>query len=149
MDELVSSWEQSIAQKCSLMDPQQWMGAVKMRVQTADKNITIIHSRLSINVLINQDMFSFRVKAKTSIVFPVKTSSHLSLERNLHRLIYCFEKASIFYFRAAWCIRVKLIITIINHDYCHLRNFIKNDCILTLVQIKKTSTQMNDLISFI
>ncbi len=28
---------------CSLMDPLQWMGAVRMRVQTADKNITIIH----------------------------------------------------------------------------------------------------------
>ncbi len=28
---------------CSPMDPLQWMGAVRMRVQTADKNITIIH----------------------------------------------------------------------------------------------------------
>ncbi len=27
----------------SLKDPQQWMGAVRMRVQTADKNITTIH----------------------------------------------------------------------------------------------------------
>ncbi len=26
------------------MDPLQWMGAVRMRVQTADKNITIIHT---------------------------------------------------------------------------------------------------------
>ncbi len=25
------------------MDPLQWMGAVRMRVQTADKNITVIH----------------------------------------------------------------------------------------------------------
>ncbi len=29
---------------CSSMDPLQWMGAVRMRVQTADKNITIIHT---------------------------------------------------------------------------------------------------------
>ncbi len=29
---------------CSPMDPLQWMGAVRMRVQTADKNITIIHT---------------------------------------------------------------------------------------------------------
>ncbi len=29
--------------KCSQMDPLQWMGAITMRVQTADKNITIIH----------------------------------------------------------------------------------------------------------
>ncbi len=28
---------------CSPVDPLQWMGAVRMRVQTADKNITIIH----------------------------------------------------------------------------------------------------------
>ncbi len=28
------------------MDPLQWMGAVRMRVQTADKNITIIHTTL-------------------------------------------------------------------------------------------------------
>ncbi len=27
------------------MDPLQWMGAVRMRVQTADKNITIIHKK--------------------------------------------------------------------------------------------------------
>ncbi len=26
------------------MDPLQWMGAVRMRVQTADENITIIHT---------------------------------------------------------------------------------------------------------
>ncbi len=28
---------------CSPMDPLQWMGAVRMGVQTADKNITIVH----------------------------------------------------------------------------------------------------------
>ncbi len=30
------------------MDPLQWMGAVRMRVQTADKNITIIHKQSTI-----------------------------------------------------------------------------------------------------
>ncbi len=29
---------------CSAMYALQWMGAVRMRVQTADKNITIIHT---------------------------------------------------------------------------------------------------------
>ncbi len=29
---------------CSLIDPLQWMGAVRMRVQTSDKNISIIHT---------------------------------------------------------------------------------------------------------
>ncbi len=28
----------------SLMDPLQWMGTVRIRVQTADENITIIHT---------------------------------------------------------------------------------------------------------
>ncbi len=32
---------------CSTMDALQWMGAVRMRVQTADKNITIIHKKSS------------------------------------------------------------------------------------------------------
>ncbi len=46
MDEFVSS---SDLEKChcisvSAMDALQWMGAVRMRVQTADKNITIIHT---------------------------------------------------------------------------------------------------------
>ncbi len=31
-------------QTCSPMDPLQWMGAVRMRVQAADKHITIIHT---------------------------------------------------------------------------------------------------------
>ncbi len=47
VDEFVSSWEQ-IWRNLALhhlltMDPLQWMGAVRRGVQTADKNITIIH----------------------------------------------------------------------------------------------------------
>ncbi len=44
--EFISSLEQiwkNVALHHLLMDPLQWMGAVRMRVQTADKNITIIH----------------------------------------------------------------------------------------------------------
>ncbi len=37
------------------MDPLQWMGAVRMRVQTADKNITIIHTTPAINILWNEN----------------------------------------------------------------------------------------------
>ncbi len=44
---------------CSPLDHLQWMGAVRMRVQTADKNITIIpitphHSSPSVNVFWNE-----------------------------------------------------------------------------------------------
>ncbi len=35
-------WKDCIT--CSRKDPLQWMGAVRKRVQTADKNITIIHT---------------------------------------------------------------------------------------------------------
>ncbi len=50
--EFISSLEQiwkNVALHHLLMDPLQWMGAVRMRVQTADKNITIIHTLQSIN----------------------------------------------------------------------------------------------------
>ncbi len=70
------------------MDPLQWMGAVRMRDQTADKNITIIHkystySSPSINVLrreklrvckkqIHQDILTsihcFRLKYESIII---------------------------------------------------------------------------------
>ncbi len=47
VDEFVSSWEQfwrnvALHHTCSEMYALQWMGAVRMRVQAADKNITII-----------------------------------------------------------------------------------------------------------
>ncbi len=47
VDEFVSSSEQILRNlalhTCSPMDPLQWMGAVRLIVQTADKNITVIH----------------------------------------------------------------------------------------------------------
>ncbi len=45
IDEFVSSSDLEIQHSitCSPMDALQWMGAVRMRVQTAGKNITIIH----------------------------------------------------------------------------------------------------------
>ncbi len=63
------------------MDPLQWMGAVRMRVQTADKHITIIHTSpvhqlMSCEVKklrvykkqIHQDDFNFRLKYESSIL---------------------------------------------------------------------------------
>ncbi len=50
-----SSSEMQHCISCSEMDALQWMGAVRTRVQTADKNITIIHkqshSSPSVNIL--------------------------------------------------------------------------------------------------
>ncbi len=56
VDEFVSSSEQiwrnvALHHLIDPMDALQWMGAVRMRVQTADKNITIIHTSPSVNVL--------------------------------------------------------------------------------------------------
>ncbi len=48
---------------CSPMDPLQWMGAVIMRVQTAEKNISIIH-KPSINVLCNKRLHVFKKQVK-------------------------------------------------------------------------------------
>ncbi len=39
------------------MDALQWMGAVRLRVQTADKNITIIHSSPSNNILWSEKLY--------------------------------------------------------------------------------------------
>ncbi len=46
VDEFVSSSDLDKYITCSVIDHLQWMGAVRMRVQTADKNITIIHKWL-------------------------------------------------------------------------------------------------------
>ncbi len=42
VDEFVSSSDLEKFSITTITDPLQWMGAVRMRVQTADKNITII-----------------------------------------------------------------------------------------------------------
>ncbi len=46
-------WEMYYYITCSPMDSLQWMGAIRMRVQTADKNITSNpqHSSPPVNVL--------------------------------------------------------------------------------------------------
>ncbi len=49
---------------CTLMDPLQWMGAVRMRVQAADKSMTIIHN----TILDDKSMFC-KVK---SCIFVIK-----------------------------------------------------------------------------
>ncbi len=61
------------------MDPLQWMGAVRMRVQTADKNITIIH-----NTLVHQltsceaKSFGYKLYAIASGYKPIINNNTLS-----------------------------------------------------------------------
>ncbi len=95
------------------MDPLQWMGAVRMRVQTADENITIItsnphNSSLSFSVLWSNKLHVFKNIIKTFLtllllakirdfhnIAPEKKSSHLNLERNMHipRAIYKWKQS--------------------------------------------------------
>ncbi len=74
------------------MDALQWMGAVRMRVQTADKNITIIHTTPVHKLIsyeakrcvfeerkkIHQDVYTFKL-------WSIILISHLNQERNMQR----------------------------------------------------------------
>ncbi len=109
------------------MDPLQWMGAVRMRVQTADKNITIIHKHHDSSPLMNimwskelhictkqihhWDVFNFKAlllaKYESSIHI-ITFSSRLSQERNLHRSSPTQAKTVLNkYFNRFWCERTK------------------------------------------
>ncbi len=73
VDEFVSS---SDLEKCSsTMDALQWMGAVRMRVQTADKNITIIHTTPVHQLTSWEDKSCVFVRNK-SIIKMFLTSNH-------------------------------------------------------------------------
>ncbi len=80
------------------MDPLQWMGAVRMRVQTADKNITSNphHSSPSINVLLREKLCVCREKIHHEDVFnfklliPAKISSILL--SSIHNVAFSSEK---------------------------------------------------------
>ncbi len=79
--------------------PLQWMGAIRMRVQTVDKNITIIHkyphhSSPSIKVLLSKKLSLCAkqihhkdILSPLSLILlsSVKRSSCLNQERNMHR----------------------------------------------------------------
>ncbi len=53
---------------CSPVDALQWMGAVRMRVQTADKNITIIHTTPVHQLTSWEDKRCMFVKNKSIII---------------------------------------------------------------------------------
>ncbi len=92
----------SLEQICSPINPLQWMGAVRMRVQTADKNISIIqttpvHVLTSVNMCLRkksiiETFFYFKPLFVVSLsspsiilLSPVKKSSSLNQEKNMHR----------------------------------------------------------------
>ncbi len=109
----------------SPMDPLQWMGPVRMRVQTADENIPIIHKHHDSSPLMNimwskelhicmkqihhWDVFNFKAlllaKYESSIHI-ITFSSRLSQERNIHRSSPTQSKTVLNkYFNRFWCER--------------------------------------------
>ncbi len=64
---------------CSPMDPLQWMGAVRMRVQTADKTSQVIHTTPVHQLKSCEAKSCLFVRNKSNIEM-----SGLNQERNLH-----------------------------------------------------------------
>ncbi len=79
------------------------MGAVRMRVQTADKNTTVIHELMSEQTKLrackkqihHNGCFNFNHCLSTLSIItlpPVKIGSGLNQERNLHRIKHCLQE---------------------------------------------------------
>ncbi len=91
---------------CPLMDPLQWMGAVRMRVQAADKSMTIIHNTIlddksmfckvksCIFVIkkLHHDVLTLNCPLSIILLSPVKKLSFLNQERNMCRLTTVHEQ---------------------------------------------------------
>ncbi len=72
------------------MDPLQWMGAVRMRVQTADKNITIqIHMTYSpsVNVLWNEKLAVCKKQSIFNRLFNSLTGFNVFFSEKVHPLL--------------------------------------------------------------
>ncbi len=120
-DESVS---ESDLEKCSIASlALQWMGAVRMRVQTADKNITIIHTTpvhlitcVKVkNCVFERAKFIIKIFNNTSgqnmypwsiIMLPPVKKSMLFSQIKIH-LNYCLE---LFWLVGAWSVHIYLLI---------------------------------------
>ncbi len=72
------------------MDPLQWMGAVRMRVQTADKNNPITHTTPSINILWSENV---HVSKEANTQFYLQTiTSRKKNESSIHNTAFSREK---------------------------------------------------------
>ncbi len=72
------------------MDALQWMGAVRMRVQTADKNITMIHKVTPVHQLTSCDIKIFMFVIIKSIIKAFFTLNHhfwIKYEYIIHNLL--------------------------------------------------------------
>ncbi len=95
------------------MDPLQWMGAVRMRFQTADKTMTVIHSTpVHTSYETKRCMFVINsilrhVLLQTIILLsPVRTSSLQNQRRNMHRSSTVYkQKQSNKSIGGCWCER--------------------------------------------
>ncbi len=85
------------------MDPLQWMGAVRMRVQTADKNITVIHTTLVHQLMsytvkkcvCKKNDESFTSPLHITLLSPVKKSSCMNQVRNSAKIKHCLQAKTV------------------------------------------------------
>ncbi len=117
VNEFVSSsqqiWRNLALHHLLTMDPLQWMGATKLWVQTADKNITIVIHKTPVQITsceVKNDvfgrnksiikMFELQNVASTThtsplsiiLLSPVKNSSNLNQERKMQRSKTVFKQ---------------------------------------------------------
>ncbi len=120
------------------MDPLQWMGAVRLKVQTADKNITIIqNSSLSINVLWSEKLrvckkqvyeyiyiffFNLRFWTKLSIIHNNSSSSGKSPSLAVSHISYFGQ---VWHVNGAWSVHISLLMKLRRVDYLLIVMFYK------------------------
>ncbi len=99
VNEFVSSLEQiwrNLALHHLLTNRLQWMGAVRMRVQTTDENITIIHNLTPVHQLMSCEVKSYMFKINKSIIKMFYCNFKpvlLAKTRVLHSIVFSREKS--------------------------------------------------------
>ncbi len=97
------------------MDPLQWMGAVRMRVQTADKNITIIHTTPVHQLTSGEDKswnksivktFLTQIRVHNNASLQWKSASpvvsHIKIQPHICLQLFCLVNA-------AWSVQIYLL----------------------------------------
>ncbi len=118
---------------CSRMDPLQWMGAVRMRVQTSDKNITIIHKLSPVNPLISCDVKSC-VFVRNKSIFKSIIDNNVSSSEKVHPLVCSYieihQHISLELFslvNSAWSVHISLLIQMTDF---FVKTILMMDCFL-------------------
>ncbi len=136
---------------CSAMDALQWMGAVRMRVQTADKNITIIHKVIHTSPV--HQLISWEAKWNKSII---KTSiccfcpkyesiihNNASSNEKVHLLLSLTSKSSHILFRTVLTCKQCLICADFSPD-SDQTTFSLEEALLWIMELYFSYKHLND-----